>query len=60
MNENEVLVKMERRVKGNFHARCGPGEKPEKWTKIELPYIESSTQQNRLGYYFRLGDGNSG
>lgn len=26
MNENEALVKMERRVKGNFHARCGTGE----------------------------------
>ena len=26
MNENEVLVEMERRVKGNFHARCGTGE----------------------------------
>ena len=46
MNENEVLAKMERRVKGNFHARCGAGENLKITSKS---YLSLSTVISKQG-----------
>ena len=33
---------MERRVRGNLHARCGAGEKPETLETVGLPIVKTA------------------
>ena len=43
-SHKSIYMLMERRVKGNLHARCGPGEKPETVSKAYLSVSGAKSQ----------------
>lgn len=50
LKANEV-VSMERRVPGNRHARCEPGEKPETISRAYLSVLPSCVAERPLTYF---------
>lgn len=50
LKANEV-VSMERRVPGNRHARCEPGEKPETISRAYLSVLFTCAEERPFAYF---------